>query len=416
MRFLILFSGIFLYPLFHSSTYAQKVYLNPSNQYGNPVAGGGNEAEYALINANKTKTILDSKGFNVKVDQDFYNSPYNANSWGADIFVSIHSNAGGGHGTETLYKSSGGKVLASHVQNGLLSELPYTDRGLKYRDDLHVLNATKMYACLPEVVFHDCATQSGPKGHPPSESSFLKSADGQAKISWGLAKGICSYFGKNCDGTPPPPQKGWFKGVVFKAPNMNDRIAGALVTLNTGQSTISSDNGYWVFELAPGTYTATATKEGYYPNSSTRTVEDGKEVWGSIGLTPILDSDGDGIPDDKDNCPDVVNPQQEDSDGDGKGDACDPILNEPEPEAFEPEPDAFESDPALIEIELDLPSIEVEKSNVVIEKPDECDECKRKSSSGGCSITSNAHKKSPISICLIVLLFFTAVFFRIKVV
>lgn len=39
------------------------------------------------------------------MDQDFYNAPKNANSWGADIFVSIHSNAGGGHGTETLGES-----------------------------------------------------------------------------------------------------------------------------------------------------------------------------------------------------------------------------------------------------------------------------------------------------------------------
>jgi hypothetical protein len=35
------------------------------------------------------------------------------------------------------------------------------------------------------------------------------------------------------------------------------------------------------------------------------------------------DADGDGITDDLDNCPDVANPTQADSDGDGTGDACD---------------------------------------------------------------------------------------------
>lgn len=35
-----------------------------------------------------------------------------------------------------------------------------------------------------------------------------------------------------------------------------------------------------------------------------------------------LDTDGDGIPNDEDNCPDVANPDQTDTDGDGIGDAC----------------------------------------------------------------------------------------------
>ena len=36
------------------------------------------------------------------------------------------------------------------------------------------------------------------------------------------------------------------------------------------------------------------------------------------------DADGDGVADDNDNCPDIVNPDQADADGDGAGDACDP--------------------------------------------------------------------------------------------
>ncbi len=39
------------------------------------------------------------------------------------------------------------------------------------------------------------------------------------------------------------------------------------------------------------------------------------------------DSDGDGIDDDVDNCPSVVNPDQADADGDGHGDACDSSPN-----------------------------------------------------------------------------------------
>jgi hypothetical protein len=44
---------------------------------------------------------------------------------------------------------------------------------------------------------------------------------------------------------------------------------------------------------------------------------------GKCAMPDSADGDGDGVPDDLDNCPDVANPDQTDTDGDGVGDACD---------------------------------------------------------------------------------------------
>jgi hypothetical protein len=43
----------------------------------------------------------------------------------------------------------------------------------------------------------------------------------------------------------------------------------------------------------------------------------------------VVDSDGDGVPDTTDNCPSIANPGQEDGDADGTGDACDNCPTDP---------------------------------------------------------------------------------------
>jgi len=48
-----------------------------------------------------------------------------------------------------------------------------------------------------------------------------------------------------------------------------------------------------------------------------------QELYNEAGL---IDSDGDGISDDQDNCPNTPNPDQTDSDGDGIGDVCEDDL------------------------------------------------------------------------------------------
>ncbi len=185
---------------------ATKIFLNASDQTSNPVSCGGNEAQYAADEGLRAKSKLQSFGFTVQYSQNFYDSPSIANNWGADRFLSIHSNAGGGHGTETLYKSSAGNTLASHINSGIVAKLGFPNRGLKYRDNLHMLNATAMPAALTEVLFHDCTTtHSTPLGNM-SESCFLTKAAGRDLAAEGMTQGFCSLYGVSCTPAPPLPE------------------------------------------------------------------------------------------------------------------------------------------------------------------------------------------------------------------
>ncbi|MGV8982098.1 N-acetylmuramoyl-L-alanine amidase [Clostridium sp.] len=81
-----------------------------------------------------------------------------ANTYKSDIFVSIHLNAGGGHGTECLYTSLKGKGYATRISNNI-SKLGFTNRGAK-KDvrGLYELKYTDMPATIVECFFLDSAT------------------------------------------------------------------------------------------------------------------------------------------------------------------------------------------------------------------------------------------------------------------
>jgi len=77
-------------------------------------------------------------------------------------------------------------------------------------------------------------------------------------------------------------------------------------------TTSGSGTSYSFTFDTPGTYEYHCTVHGY---SSQR---------GTVIVMDFPDNDGDGIPDDVDNCPTTPNPNQIDSDNDGLGNECDP--------------------------------------------------------------------------------------------
>lgn len=97
-----------------------------------------------------------------------------ANREKCDYFISIHCNAGGGTGTETLIYGTGGKAepLAKSVNDKIVKFFNLRNRGVKVRTDLGVLRLTDMPAILVETAFID----------HKNDSAFLKNnTDGFAQ-------------------------------------------------------------------------------------------------------------------------------------------------------------------------------------------------------------------------------------------
>lgn len=79
-----------------------------------------------------------------------------ANASGADLFIAVHFNAGGGTGTEVWhYPGSSAKGYAEDVSSELAAALGLPNRGAKSTTGLYVLNHTEMPAILIEVCFVD---------------------------------------------------------------------------------------------------------------------------------------------------------------------------------------------------------------------------------------------------------------------
>ncbi|MCH4823744.1 thrombospondin type 3 repeat-containing protein [Gramella lutea] len=79
-----------------------------------------------------------------------------------------------------------------------------------------------------------------------------------------------------------------------------------------------------------------------------------------------VDSDGDGIPDADDNCPNVANPDQEDSDDNGVGDACEPGNDDDGDGVPNDVDECPDTDPGVEVDEVGCESIQVPGRDIVV--------------------------------------------------
>lgn len=128
-----------------------------------------------------------------------------ANSWDADLLVSIHINAGGGDGYEDFVYSglaetsdTNRKRMAFRAE--MLKVINDKDRGAKFAN-FHMLRESKMQAWLTECLFID----------NPGDNAKLKNKNFLDALAQGHANGIAKAFGlkrKPVEQPKPKPSTG----------------------------------------------------------------------------------------------------------------------------------------------------------------------------------------------------------------
>ncbi len=110
-----------------------------------------------------------------------------ANSWGADYFVSIHTNASGqatANGTEVLVYTEPSRAsnLAEDILENLTNITGLASRGIKERPGLYVLRKTNMPAVLVEL------------GFITNRADAIRMRDNPGLFAQGIYQGILEYL------------------------------------------------------------------------------------------------------------------------------------------------------------------------------------------------------------------------------
>ena len=137
----------------------KKIYFDAGHGGSDP--GAVKYVREADVNIKVVNFAVDylTKHFEVEVYKDTSDASISvittkANQWGADLFVAVHFNAGGGDGFEALVYSSANKALGVCFEK-YVKQTGQNSRGVKLRPDLGVLRLTNMDAVLCEMAFVD---------------------------------------------------------------------------------------------------------------------------------------------------------------------------------------------------------------------------------------------------------------------
>lgn len=190
---------------------SKKIYIDPGHSDKDPGAVG-----YAVerdLNEKVAKYmrayLRDKYVCEVKVDPVTNNSLTGvadaANNWGADLYVSIHFNAGGGDGFEVWVYSEErralGKIFEKHVK-----AIGQNSRGVKIQPGFVVLKRTEMPAVLNECAFVDNKKDI----EDWNEDAELK------KMGIAFAKAAAEYLGLEKKVVTPAPEPEPEKKYIYR--------------------------------------------------------------------------------------------------------------------------------------------------------------------------------------------------------
>ena len=184
---------------------ATKIYIDQGHNPVNPNAGsegnGFREQDLVYRIGQLTAEALRGYGFDVRLSRptpetilgtsnttSLQARVNDANAWGADYFISLHTNASEnteatGSEAYVFRLNSIAAALAQNILNQLNIQTGLPDRGVMARPTLYVLRRTEMPAVLAELGFIS----------NPYDANLM--ANRPERFALGIADGISAFYG-----------------------------------------------------------------------------------------------------------------------------------------------------------------------------------------------------------------------------
>ncbi len=219
-------------------------------------------------------------------------------------FVLIHTMQGSYAGTKSWFQNPSSNVSSHYIvrsSDGEVTQMVehrntawhaqcYNGRSIGLEHEGYVQDPGRwytdaMYAESAKLTRWICDRHGIPKtrariiGHNEVPSQCNTGGHTDPGSGWNWTK-YMTYV----NGSAPTTGTGVLIGAIYTGGDTNNRVAGVTVTLG-GQSVTTGTDGLFQFTLAPGSYTATASKAGFASASVTRTVTAGAQAWGSMELS-----------------------------------------------------------------------------------------------------------------------------------